>query len=311
MKAERLLRPRLGVLARPSVERAVGGICFALAIILLGLGLDLTINDFRRVGRHPRAVAVALGCQLVLLPAICFGLVVLLDLPPLLGIGMMLLAASPGGTSANLFSHLFRGDVALNITLTAINSVIALFTLPLVAGLAISYYDRGDDVSLPFGEVVQVFAIVLVPVVIGMVVRARAASFAARMERPVRIGSALILAVLVLGILLDQRENVGEYFAEVGLAAGLFCAISLVLGYVVPKAAGISEDQAIASSMEIGVHNATLAIFVAVEVLDQTEISVPAAVYSLFMFVLASIWGSFIARRSRPAAATTTTTVAS
>ncbi len=275
------------------------GLPIALAIIMFGLGLDLTINDFRRVGRHPRAVAVALACQLLLLPAVCFGLVVLLDLPALLGIGMMLLAASPGGTSANLFSHLFRGDVALNITLTAINSVIALFTLPLVAGLAIRYYDRGDDVSLPFGEVLQVFAIVLIPVMIGMVVRARAAAFAGRMERPVRIGSALILAVLVLGILVDQSENVGEYFADVGLAAGLFCAISLVVGYVVPKAAGVSEDQAIASSMEIGVHNATLAIFVAVEVLDETEISIPAAVYSIFMFVFATIWGSFVARRSR------------
>ena len=105
------------------------GLPIALAIIMFGLGLDLTLNDFRRVGRHPRAVAVALACQLILLPAICFGLVVLLDLPPLLGIGMLLLAASPGGTSANLFSHLFHGDVALNITLTAINSLIALFTL--------------------------------------------------------------------------------------------------------------------------------------------------------------------------------------
>jgi BASS family bile acid:Na+ symporter len=275
------------------------GLPIALAIIMFGLGLGLTVNDFRRVSRHPRAVAVALACQLLLLPAICFGLVVLLDLPALLGIGMMLLAASPGGTSANLFSHLFHGDVALNITLTAVNSVISLFTLPLIAGLAIEYYDRGQDVTLPFGEVVQVFAIVLVPVVIGMVVRARAAAFAGRMDRPVRIGSAAILAVLVLGILADQSENVGTYVADVGLAAGLFCAISLVVGYAVPKAAGIEEDQAIAASMEIGVHNATLAIFVAVEVLDETEISIPAAVYSIFMFVFASLWGSFVARRAR------------
>ena len=248
---------------------------------------------------------MALACQLILLPAICFGLVVLLDLPALLGIGMLLLAASPGGTSANLFSHLFRGDVALNITLTAINSVIALFTLPLIVGLAIQYYDRGHDVALPFGEVVQVFAIVLIPVAIGMFVRYRRPAFAGRMERPVRIGSAVILAVLVIGILVDQREQVSGYFADVGLAAGLFCAISLVLGYVIPKAAGVSADQAIASSMEIGVHNATLAIFVAVEVLDETAISVPAAVYSLFMFVFATVWGSFVSRRSRPAAVTT------
>ena len=125
--------------------------------------------------------------------------------------------------------------------------------------------------SLPFGKVVEVFAIVLVPVAIGMVVRATAATWAQRMDRPVRIGSAVILAVLVLGILLDQRENVGDYLADVGLAAAAFCAISLVTGYVVPRAAGVRDEQAIASSMEIGVHNGTLAIFVAVEVLDSTR----------------------------------------
>ena len=103
------------------------GLPIALGIIMFGLGLDLTLADFRRVQQHPKAVVVALGCQLLLLPAICFGLVLLFDLPPLLAIGLMLLAASPGGTTANLFSHLFRGDVALNITLTAINSVIALY----------------------------------------------------------------------------------------------------------------------------------------------------------------------------------------
>ncbi|SDC19888.1 bile acid:sodium symporter family protein [Nocardioides lianchengensis] len=277
------------------------GLPLALAIIMFGLGLSLTPDDFRRVGRHPRAVAVALGCQLLLLPALCFGLVKLLDLPPLLAIGMMLLAASPGGTSANLYSHLFRGDVALNVTLTAINSVIAIVSLPIITNLAIAHYDQGETVDLQFGKVVEVFAVVLVPVGLGMLVRARKAAFAERMDRPVRTGSAVILAVLVLGILLDQRENVGDYLADVGLAAGLFCAASLVIGYVVPRAFGIREEQAIASSMEIGVHNGTLAIYVAVEVLDNTEISVPAAVYSVFMFVLAAVWGTLISRRIRAA----------
>ena len=144
---------------------------------------------------------------------------------------------------------------------------------------------------------VEVFAIVLVPVALGMLVRARRAGFAARMDRPVRIGSAVILAVLVLGVLLDQREDVAGYLADVGLAAALFCAISLVTGYVVPRAAGVQEAQAVASSMEIGVHNATLAIYVAVEILDSTEISVPAAVYSLFMFAFAAGWGVLLTRR--------------
>jgi len=274
----------------------------ALGIIMFGLGLSLTMDDFRRVGKQPKAVAIALGCQILVLPALCFALVLLFDLPPLLGIGMMILAASPGGTSANLFSHLFHGDVALNVTLTAINSIIAIVTLPLIANLAIAYFDQNDDVSLPFGKVVEVFAIVLVPVALGMLVRAGRKAFADRMERPVRIGSAVILAVLVLGILLDQRENVADYFALVGAVAGLFCAASLLIGYGVPKALGVTEGQAIASSMEIGVHNATLAIYIAVEGLRNTEVSIPAAVYSLFMFVFAALWGAAISRRVRQAA---------
>jgi BASS family bile acid:Na+ symporter len=241
---------------------------------------------------------VALVCQLLVLPAICFGLVVLLDLPALLGIGMLLLAASPGGTSANLFSHLFHGDVALNVTLTAINSIIAIFTLPIITNLAIAYYDREDSVSLQFSKVVEVFAVVLVPVLLGMLVRSRRPGIAATADKPVRIGSAVILAVLVIGILVDQRDKIGEYFGDVGLATGLFCAISLVIGYVVPKALGVTEGQAIASSMEIGVHNATLAIYIAVEVLDTTEISVPAAVYSIFMFAFAGLWGYVLSRRT-------------
>ncbi|WP_082556337.1 bile acid:sodium symporter family protein [Aeromicrobium sp. Root472D3] len=273
------------------------GLPLALGIIMFGLGLSLTADDFRRVRRQPRAVAIALVCQLLVLPLVCFGLVVVLDLDPLLGIGMLLLAASPGGTSANLFSHLFHGDVALNVTLTAINSVIAIFSLPVITNLAIAYYDRQDSVSLQFSKVVEVFAIVLVPVLLGMLVRSARPGFAGAAERPVRIGSAAVLAILVIGILVDQREQVGEYVGDVGLATGLFCAASLVIGYVVPKAFGVTAAQAIASSMEIGVHNATLAIYIAVEVLDSTEVSVPAAVYSIFMFVFATLWGHAISRR--------------
>ena len=273
------------------------GLPIALGIIMFGLGLDLTPGDFRRVARNPKAVTIALTCQVVLLPLVAFGLVLAFDLPPLLGIGMMLLASSPGGTTAALFSHLFRGDVALNISLTAINSVISLFTLPLITGAAIAYFDRQDDVTMPLIEIVKVFALILLPVTLGMLVRARSAAFAAKMDKPVRLGSAAILAILVIGILVDQRENVGEYVADIGLVAALFCATSLLVGYAVPRALGVSGAQPIASSFEIGVHNSTLAIFVAVDVLDDTEISVPAAVYSLIMFLFAALWGSWISRR--------------
>ena len=278
------------------------GLPLALGIIMFGLGLSLSVADFRRVAEHPKVMVIALSCQLLLLPLVCFGIVTIFDLDPLLAVGMMLLAASPGGTSANLFSHLFRGDVALNVSLTAVNSVISIISLPLITNIAIDYYNLDDEVGLQFGKVVEVFAIVLVPVAVGMLVRAKADGWAERMDRPVRIGSAVILAVLVLGILLDQREDVGGYLADVGLAAAAFCAISLVTGYVVPRAAGVRDDQAIACSMEIGVHNGTLAIYVAVEVLGSTEISVPAAVYSIIMFVFAAAWGSYVSRQVRAAA---------
>ena len=273
------------------------GLPVALGIIMFGLGLELTPADFKRVARHPKAAGIALACQLLLLPTVCFGLVLAFDLPPLLGIGMMLLAASPGGTTAALFSHLFRGDVALNISLTAINSLVAIVTLPLITGMAISYYDRTDDVSMPLAEVVQVFALILVPVVLGMLVRRHREAFADRMDRPVRIASAVILAVMILGVLLAERDNVLDYLGDVGLVAALFCVCSLGLGYLVPKAFGVPRPQAIAASMEIGVHNATLAIYVAVEVLDSVETSVPAAVYSIIMFVFAALWGSWVSRR--------------
>ena len=278
---------------------ATVGLPVALAAIMFGLGLGLSGEDFRRVGQRPKVIAVALACQLVLLPAVCFGLVVLADLPPVLGIGMMLLAASPGGTTANLMSHLFHGDVALNISLTAVNSIISIVTLPIVTGLAIAYYDRGDEVSVPFGEVLKVFVIILVPVGIGMFVRARNVAFAARMDRPVRTLSAVLLGLLVVAILVEERDNIEGYFADVGLVAAAFCAISLVVGYVVPKAFGVVETQAIASSFEIGLHNGTLAIFIAVEVLGSVTFSVPAAVYSLLMLPLAALWGMYVTRRVR------------
>ncbi len=272
------------------------GLPIALGIIMFGLGLSLTPDDFRRVGRHPRAVVVALACQLLVLPVFCFGLVLVLDLPPLLAVGMLLLAASPGGTSANLFSHLFKGDVALNVSLTAINSVIAIVTLPVITNLAIAWFELDDTVSLQFRKVVEVFVVVLAPVALGMLVRRLRPDFAEAMDKPVRIASAVILGVLVLAILIGQREDAGEYFAQVGVAATRGGVASLTVGFFVPRWAGVTDRQAVASSFEIGVHNATLAIYVAVEVLDSTEISIPGAVYGLIMFLLAAVWGMVLTR---------------
>ncbi|MFC9964038.1 bile acid:sodium symporter family protein [Nocardia ignorata] len=272
----------------------------ALAVIMFGLGLSLTGADFTRVARAPKAVAVALVCQVIVLPAVAFGLVMLFDLEPLLAVGMMLLAASPGGATANLFSHLFRGDVALNVTLTAVNSMLCVVTVPLVTNLAVHQFAENEtgQLGLQFGKTVQVIAIVLIPVLIGMQVRRRAPGFAARMDLPVRIASVLILAVIVAVTMIADRAAIGGYFLDVGAITIVFCVISLTTGYLVPLAFGVSPPQAIASSMEVGVHNSAIAITLAITVLDSARIAVPAAVYAVLMTPLATLFGALVSRRA-------------
>lgn len=277
------------------------GLPLALAVVMFGLGLSLTVGDFARIAREPRAVAVALVTQILLLPAVCFGLVVAAGLGPVLAVGMMLLAASPGGTTANLFSHLFRGDVALNITLTAVNSVLAVVTLPVIVGLSVGYFEpplAGTGVGLQFDKIAQVFAIVLVPVVLGMVVRRAWPAAADRAARPVRMLSAVVLVLVIVGALVAERENLGTYLADVGLVATLFCLASLTAGFLVPRWFRVGYRQSVASAFEVGIHNSTLAIAVAVTVLADERLAVPAAVYGVVMFPLAAAAGWVLARRA-------------
>ncbi|WP_134767030.1 bile acid:sodium symporter family protein [Nocardioides sp. 1609] len=283
------------------------GLPIALAIVMFGLGLSLRVDDFRRVARSPRAVVVALVLQILVLPVIAFGLVTAFDLDPLLAVGVMLLAASPGGTTANLFSHLFHGDVALNVSLTAINSVLAAFTIPLVTNFAIGHFDADGDLGLQLGKVVQVIAIVLVPVGIGMVVRSRDPGFADRADKPVRIFSIAVLVVVAVGALLGERENLGDYVQEVGAVTALFCLASLTLGYLGARVFRLEERQAVACAMEIGIHNTTVALTIALSVLDSTEVAIPSAVYSVVMYVLATAFGFLITRGRRTADVATAT----
>ncbi|WP_294178825.1 bile acid:sodium symporter family protein [uncultured Schumannella sp.] len=284
------------------------GLPVALGIIMFGLGLSLTPGDFARVAKHPKAVIIALGCQLVLLPALCFGLVLLFQLPPILAVGMLLLAASPGGSTANLYSHLFRGDVALNISLTAINSIIAIFTLPLITNLAITFFLPGDDgLGIQFAKAVEVFAIVLGPVVLGMLVRWWKPRFADAMDTPVRIASMLILAIVIAGAVIANLDLLISNIAGLAGIVVLFCVLSLTLGFFVPRLFRVERRQAVASSFEIGIHNATLAIVIAQTVIGSVEMSLPAAVYGVLMFFIALAFGFIIRERKgarEPATAT-------
>jgi bile acid:Na+ symporter, BASS family len=267
----------------------------ALGIIMLGLGLSLTLEDFKRVTKYPKAMTIALICQMVLLPALCFGLVIVFNLNPVLAVGMMLLAASPGGATANLYSHLSNGDVALNITLTAVNSMLTLFTLPLLVNFSLDYFlESGQYVPMQFKKVIEVFAIVLVPVTIGMLVRSKSPGFAARMDKPVKILSALVLLVLIVSVTIREKQVLIDYASSLGLPVLLFNVLSMAIGYYVPQFFNVQKKQAVAIGMEIGIHNGTLAIYIALSVLGNSIMSVPPAIYSLLMFFTAAAFGFLV-----------------
>lgn len=273
----------------------------ALAIIMIGLGLELTLNDFKRVSKHPKAVLIALFCQLVILVGVAFILCKVLSLPPLLAVGLMLLAASPGGSTANLFSYLFKGDIALNISLTAINSVVAAVTLPLIMNFSILHFmQENQQIALPLSKIVQVFAIIIVPVGIGMLIRHYAPKLTEKLNKPLRIFAVIFLIAIIVLAIFAERQNIATYLTQVGLATALFCAFSLTIGYFVPRLLGISSTQARACAFEIGIHNSTLAMTIALTVMANTTIAMPAAVYSIFMYLFAAAFGFIITRSKQP-----------
>jgi BASS family bile acid:Na+ symporter len=267
---------------------------------MLGLGMSLTMQDFKRVATVPKATVVALVCQVLLLPAICLGLILVFDLAPALAVGMMLLAASPGGTTANLFSHLAGGDVALNISLTAINAILAVVTMPIVVNLALSGFMSGDDeLGLQFDKMLQVFAIVLVPVAIGMLIRRRFTAFADRMLKPLKLAAIIFMVATIAVAVFQERANIGGYLQDIGIIALVFCVISLSVGYAIPRLVRIERRQSIAISLEIGIHNSTLAIAIALSpsLLNNPQMAVPAAVYGLLMFIPAGVFSYWVSRK--------------
>lgn len=278
----------------------------ALGVIMFGLGLSLRIVDFTRVVRYPKAVLVGLAVQVLLLPVICVLIAHAFGLTPALAVGLMLLAASPGGAVANLFSHLAHGDVALNITLTAINSVLAIVTLPVIVSLSMWHFmGQGEAIPLQFGKVIQVFAIVLIPVAVGMVVNARATRVAERMRRPMKWISVIFLVSVIAFAGSQDSGNIGGFIMAVGAACLAFNLASLGIGYGLPRLLKLERPQAIAIGMEVGIHNSTLAITVAMSplMLGEPEMAIPAAVYGVMMLFTAAGFGWLVNRR-RPVAAT-------
>ncbi len=271
----------------------------SLFIIMLGMGLSLVVADFRRVLQYPKAVLLGLVNQLLLLPMIAFGITLLLGLPNEIAIGMILLASCPGGVTSNLISHVSRGDTALSITLTAISSFITLMTIPLYVGFAFRYFtESGQVVDVDeAGMIMQVLVIVIVPVMLGMLIRRKREKFALRMDRPVRTISTVLFILILLSIIISEREDILDYFAQVGSATAILNVTTMLLGFFLARFFRLSQKQAITISIESGIQNGTLAIVMATTVLANATLSIPAAVYSLLMFISGGVMMYYFGRR--------------
>jgi BASS family bile acid:Na+ symporter len=227
------------------------------------------------------------------LPLAAFLVLKVIDLPPTLAVGVMLLALCPGGPTSNLISNLARADLALSITLTAISSIITVFTIPVLLNLAMEHFmGEGKYVQLPVAEtMVQIIAITIIPVSIGMLIRWKLPQAAGKAERPVRIASALFITLVILGVIIKERDNLPAYFIDVGVIMLLVNVIIMVLSYSTGSLSGLDHRQCATISIECGIQNGTLAIAIATSsaLLNNSQMSIPAAVYSLLMFVTGCI----------------------
>lgn len=263
-------------------------------LVMLGVGLALAPADLSRALRARRALLTALACQLLVMPAICFLLTLALGLARPVAIGMMLLAASPGGTTAAIFSYLARGDVALNVALTGINSVLAVFTLPVVVDMSIRYFDYSSSarVGISPGRFAELFLILLIPIVLGMYVRSRRSSLTQRMTGPTKALSGLLLVSTGAAAIALEHNSVSELLGLTGIAASLFCLIAFVLGYGASRIQRLPKEQATAIALEIGVHNSSLAVAIALSprLLGDPEIAIPAIIYAMVAVPISGIF---------------------
>jgi BASS family bile acid:Na+ symporter len=253
---------------------------------MLGMGLSLTLKDFKRVAEKPLAISMGLILQLVVLPAIAFGIAYLLKLPDFIAVGLIILAACPGGPTSNLITHLAKGDTALSVSLTAVSSYVTILSIPFVINLGADVFmTESQQVNLDIGETIKnILVVSIVPVIIGMTINRYASAFAKKMDKPVKIASAVILIVLIVGIVVKERSNFADYFAQAGLATLLLNVISMAAGFGAAKLAKLNNRQATSLSVETGIQNGTMAITIAVGILGRADLSISAAVYSLIMF---------------------------
>ncbi|MGY8998761.1 MAG: bile acid:sodium symporter family protein [Rhodospirillales bacterium] len=274
----------------------------ALAFIMFSLGLGLTAKDFARVIYEPKDFFLGLISQVVLLPLVGFSLATVFTLEPEIALGVMIIAASPGGVTSNILTSFGRGDVALSISLTAVTSLLSVLTIPLIVAFSYSYFFEGtvkDGMSI-IRIAVSVFAIVTIPVLIGMVTRYLFEGFALSFDSIAKTISTVLFTLVLLGAIFQERTNIVEYYEDTGLVTLALNLIMLALAWGIASIFGSGTPQKIALSIECGLQNGTLAIAVATLLFGGGPTLIPAATYSLTMFFTSLIFIYFLRRKVMP-----------
>lgn len=270
----------------------------ALFVVMLGMGLGLTFNDFKRVLIEPKAVLLGLMAQLIFLPVVGFLLASLFPLSPELAVGVLILSACPGGPTSNMVTYLLQGNVALSITLTAISSLITVLTIPLIVNFAMRHFmSEGVVLQLPFlTTVIQIAVIVLIPVTLGMALHHYAPRFAANVERWVKGLSLFFLTLIIVGLLAKERANVASFFLQVGWVTLALNVSTMALGFAIATLAKLDAPSAKSITVEVGIQNGTLAIAIASApmFLNTPTMAIPAAIYSLIMYLTSAVFAGLV-----------------
>lgn len=284
------------------------GLPISLFIVMVGMGMTLTLRDFRNIAVYPRATVVGTITQIVLMPLIAFALSWLLDLPAPIAVGLVIIAACPGGTSSNLFTFLARGNVALSIVLTVTASLITILTLPLFTNIAMQFYmDAAEQISLPVLQtIVTLVVIILIPVALGMWICNKAPALAQRADAIVGLFGLLVMAALIVAIAIQVRDQIWTLLQTAGVAAVALNVCGIALGFASSRLSGLSSADALTIAIELGIKNGTLGLLVTLTLLNSSEMSAPSAVYSLSMFAFGFLligYGRLARGRLQPAQA--------
>ena len=262
----------------------------AIAIIMFSLGLGLKVTNFTRIFTQPRDVLIGLMSQILILPLVAFILIYLYpNLPPELAVGFMIIAAVPGGATSNMFTSLAKGDVALSISLTAITSLICIITIPLISIYSYNYF-IGSDIDInTTRKSLELFSIVTIPTILGMLINNYLNNFAVTIEGKAKIISMVLLALVIIGAIIKYQSDVIEYFKKAGLITLILNISMMIIAFYIGKFFASSIKQTKTFIFELGLQNGTIAIFVADTFFGEVAFIIPAVTYSLIMFMTSII----------------------